>query len=123
MSKKKKGKMRAVYCSVCFAQPGDPCRNPDGKSRPPHKQRMAAVKSWEASNKHPRRTSGNTGTRLQRTRVVTPDIKAKQRRARRTRPVTVSFVCPLCGGPHSRAEHDWSHDLARDAITSDWRES
>lgn len=32
--------------------------------------------------------------------------RQEKRWAKKSGPVTVRFVCPICGGPHSRAEHD-----------------
>ena len=31
--------------------------------------------------------------------------RQEQRWARKSGPVTTSFICPVCGGPHSRADH------------------
>jgi hypothetical protein len=51
------------------------------------------------------RKSGNTGYRLSRTRAASGKIAAKKKKAAKAGKLEVRFVCPLCGGPHSRDEH------------------
>jgi hypothetical protein len=43
-----------------------------------------------------------------------PKVRASRRRRRRkgTAGVVTRYVCPLCGGPHSRAQHDQARQAA-----------
>lgn len=80
----------AVSCPSCGAPSGRPCRTYAGKPRPPHGARVKLERRFRAAS----RPSRATGARPGRQRV------------------SVRFECPECGGPHSRAEHDASVEVA-----------
>jgi rubredoxin len=88
----------AVRCPYCGAGLRQPCVDPFGKARRAHSQRNA----WARDVYRQRRRSVR---------------RAQRARGKRFDGVKISYVCPLCGGDHPRADHEASHarSHARDA--------
>jgi rubredoxin len=83
----------SVSCPVCDAKRGERCVHVDSgrRRKAPHPER--------------RRKARLLFRQRQRAAARMRGMKAK-----RWEGVTVRFVCPLCGGDHSRADHDRATD-------------
>ena len=89
----KRAKPTDVVCPICGALRGIWCVFPDTARRRkhPHPERYQKAKRWRAE-------------RMRRS------VRIRQLRAQRWETVTVTLVCPVCGGDHLRADHTQATD-------------
>ncbi len=78
---------QTVKCPTCNAARRMPCHTEEGKMRRPHRSRR-----WKAQQ-------------VAKARARTARYK-RARQKQRWDGVTVRYVCPVCGGDHSRSEHN-----------------
>lgn len=82
----------SVACPVCGAPTGRACETADGQQRKKHPERKARARIVASLGQKPRERSGKKGYRLTYTRVTSPEIRARQRKARAAQPVTVTYA-------------------------------
>lgn len=80
----------SVSCPACDAVVGQPCHTGAGDPCKAHRQRRDRLK--KGTQAKPRRKSGNTGHRLQYTRVSSPEINRRAGKVRKAKPVTVTHA-------------------------------
>jgi predicted RNA-binding Zn-ribbon protein involved in translation (DUF1610 family) len=95
-SKRARATVTAVVCPICGAKRGDRC-------------------TFTQAGKRHRLRKGPHTERVQKARAV---FRQQQKRGRQIRAmqarkwatVTVTYVCPICGGDHARADHNRATD-------------
>ena len=104
----------SVACPDCSAPIGTICKDrPEGKSH--RARRLAAFKLYEIVPPQAVLSGKDIDKWYKKFRAFikdpdaelppTPKKRRKSSRPRSMRGVSVSYVCPICGGPHPRADH------------------
>jgi hypothetical protein len=99
----------AVDCPVCSAPRGAACTGEGVRNEASHRERRAlamklygilppqAVLPNRYVDRWYRKFREHIGTQAPR--------RKRSRPTRTTTPITTRYECPICGGPHSRADH------------------